>query len=447
MSKIYLGMNILMYKRKKGGINLFFRLHSYVYKVGTSNSTLYNSVNNKWYMVDEKCSKILDLCENNVALENIEFDYNIVNHYLKDLCEKGLGTYYNKKVHVDKILPFAPMIVDDKFALINLFVEFAMGCNEKCYYCQNNNPFWQSCRSCVIDDTNSGELNLDLVSDYIDVVRKFRPLNVIIRGGNPFFKNKDVLYNFLNEVNKYILGKITIICNGINITEADLLKLKRYKEKIILNIVYLGICVEDYARVNASPNMFFIQNRLLDDLDDKNISYLISFIMSDRIIESLEDVEDYFIKNRGKRPIICEHFKENEKLLSVDVSRRKLVNTSDEIDFYSRRKYNPCLFGTMSIGVSREITPCPGIKKNIGMLCNDSNCSIDVDLREAYWKLTKNEKNCKNCGLKYMCTDCSALNLDYSQGCSFYDYVMSSDVIEVIGQNNNIAYKNNKDRQ
>lgn len=65
--------------------------------------------------------------------------------------------------------------------------------------------------------------------------------------------------------------------------------------------------------------------------------------------------------------------------------------------------------------------------------CNDGSCCIDIELRESYWKSTKNDTNCRNCGLKYMCVDCSALNLDYSKCCKFYDYIKSHNVIETIG--------------
>lgn len=58
-------MNLLIYR----GINFVFRLHNYVYKIGRSNSMLYNSANNQWYMLDEKCNEILDLCENNTEIE------------------------------------------------------------------------------------------------------------------------------------------------------------------------------------------------------------------------------------------------------------------------------------------------------------------------------------------------------------------------------------------
>lgn len=102
---------------------MFFRLHNYVYKIGRSNSMLYNSANNQWYMLDEKCNEILDLCENNIEIEKIDVEHNIVSHYLSDLSKKGLGTYYTTPIHIDRILPFAPMIIDDNFMLINLYIE------------------------------------------------------------------------------------------------------------------------------------------------------------------------------------------------------------------------------------------------------------------------------------------------------------------------------------
>ena len=45
---------------------MFFRLHNYVYKIGRSNSMLYNSANNQWYMLDEKCNEILENSEKKI---------------------------------------------------------------------------------------------------------------------------------------------------------------------------------------------------------------------------------------------------------------------------------------------------------------------------------------------------------------------------------------------
>ena len=202
---------------------------------------------------------------------------------------------------------------------------------------------------------------------------------------------------------------------------------------IVLNIVYWGICAEDYERVNGSSNIFFEQNKLLDRLENEKIPYLISVNLSDRVEKPLESIDDYFFQSRGKIPTICEQYTSKKKLLSASEKRRKLKGTLNEIDFYSRRKYNACLFGSISVNISREITPCPGIRKKVGKLCNDGSCCIDIELRESYWKSTKNDTNCRNCGLKYMCVDCSALNLDYSKCCKFYDYIKSHNVIETIG--------------
>ena len=395
---------------------MFFRLHNYVYKIGRSNSMLYNSANNQWYMLDEKCIEILDLCENNTEIEKIDVEHNIVSHYLSDLSKKGLGTYYTTPIHIDRILPFAPMIIDDNFMLINLYIEFATECDAACYYCgKSDNQFWQLCRSCVMNDKGKSKLNSETVSVYIEMVKKYKPLNIIIRGGNPFLKNKDMLYYFLDEVVKHIQGKITIVCSGMNINKSDILMLKKFKDNIVLNIVYWGICAEDYERVNGSSNIFFEQNKLLDRLENEKIPYLISFNLSDRVEKPLESIDDYFFQSRGKIPTICEQYTSKKKLLSASEKRRKLKGTLNEIDFYSRRKYNACLFGSISVNISREITPCPGIRKKVGKLCNDGSCCIDIELRESYWKSTKNDTNCRNCGLKYMCVDCSALNLDYSK--------------------------------
>lgn len=413
---------------------MFFRLHNYVYKIGRSNSMLYNSANNQWYMLDEKCNEILDLCENNIEIEKIDVEHNIVSHYLSDLSKKGLGTYYTTPIHIDRILPFAPMIIDDNFMLINLYIEFATECDAACYYCgKSDNQFWQLCRSCVMNDKGKSKLNSETVSVYIEMVKKYKPLNIIIRGGNPFLKNKDMLYYFLDEVVKHIQGKITIVCSGMNINKSDILMLKKFKDNIVLNIVYWGICAEDYERVNGSSNIFFEQNKLLDRLENEKIPYLISFNLSDRVEKPLESIDDYFFQSRGKIPTICEQYTSKKKLLSASEKRRKLKDTLNEIDFYSRRKYNACLFGSISVNISREITPCPGIRKKVGKLCNDGSCCIDIELRESYWKSTKNDTNCRNCGLKYMCVDCSALNLDYSKCCKFYDYIKSHNVIETIG--------------
>ena len=86
----------------------------------------------------------------------------------------------------------------------------------------------------------------------------------------------------------------------MNINKSDILMLKKFKDNIVLNIVYWGICAEDYERVNGSSNIFFEQNKLLDRLENEKIPYLISVNLSDRVEKPLESIDDYFFKVEGK---------------------------------------------------------------------------------------------------------------------------------------------------
>lgn len=397
---------------------MVFRLHNFVYKVGEINGTIYDSRNNQWYALDKGANYIVDCFENNEEIENIEADKNSIKHFLDCLKEKGLGDYYDQKIHVEKILPFAPIIIDNSFLLINLFVQFTKECDLTCSFCNSSRKnFWQPCRSCVTDNDSAGTLNQEHLSSYIAAIERYNPRHVIIKGGNPFFRCKNQLFEFLDKVDKKNNFDVTIIWNGLSVTEQDIRRLKGYHTSILVNIVFMGACEEDYIALGLEKSIFEKQIDFLNLLEQLNYSYMLTVNYRKEIKSSLEQIDAYFTNQRKIKPIICEYFEDQNQLLSASDMRRKLHSTINEIDFYSRRKYNPCLFGTISVSMDGTITPCPGMRNKVGALSAKGICSTDISLKESYWKKTKNDTKCQKCGLKYLCFDCTSTDIDYAQHC------------------------------
>lgn len=136
---------------------------------------------------------------------------------------------------------------------------------------------------------------------------------------------------------------------------------------------------------------------------------------------TLEEIDQYFTDQLKSKPIICEITEENTDLESMQFQRKIFLPTVNELDFYARRKLNPCLFGVLSINRDGSIFPCPGIHQKIGKLFKDGSCTMEKGVKEVYWRKTKyNSIKCKYCGFKYICYDCSVVegvekyNCDYN---------------------------------
>ncbi|WP_033164060.1 4Fe-4S cluster-binding domain-containing protein [Clostridium sp. KNHs205] len=406
---------------------MYFRLNSNVYKVGEFNSTLYDAKSNKWYQVDKDGGMILDLCEKNICIQDFDMNTEHVYKFLDKLKIQGLGKYYKNTIHIDKILPYAPVLVDKQFLLTNLYIEYTDSCNLNCNICNSKKTHWKNCRSCILHNDSQQVTNNSIRESYISFISKYRPLNVIIRGGNPFYNDKEMFFAFLEDLDNKHKCNITIIWNGLELSENDMERLLHLKSKIIFNIVFMGISSHDYDVIGLDFDIFIEQYKMLAMFDNNKINYMITVNYQKNMKSSLSEIDHYFISNVGRKPMICEVIDDSEKIESSTFDRKLFVPTFNEIDFYSRRKFNPCLYGALSINCDGSLSPCPGITHKVGEVYEDGSCNINIDLKEIYWKKTKNSSNiCKNCGLKYICFDCSVFQA--SEECDSFNENMSTNL-------------------
>ncbi len=165
---------------------------------------------------------------------------------------------------------------------------------------------------------------------------------------------------------------------------------------------------------------------LLDEIESNSIGIDISLPYNENLIEN--DCIDLFSKYRRLNNLIVHSSSLGKRVQSVDSSRyyiRTNVKIRSEKDcgvinkalfsvniktYTESLKYNSCLNGKISIDKHGDIKNCPAMKRSFGNISHTKlqDALSDSYFRE-YWSITKDTiDECKDCELRYICTDCRA---------------------------------------
>lgn len=389
---------------------MYFRLNSDVYLLGEKNPTIYNSKENSWYALQQHTKEIIEMLERNICIEKVESNLGSIKELLNYLVDSNLGNYYDKKTHIEKYLPNNPLtkrILRGTYKRV--FVQLTNECDVDCNFCSSKESyFWQGCMSCSLKKKNSE--NMLPIFKLIDLLEKLGMEELIIRGGNPLLNRED-LYKVLCWIEKRT-ERITIILPGTKWTEEDLYYFNRIRNRIRIIIVMVGIDKEAYEARGISEKVFNAQSELIKKLKELGISYSIAINYDQDTKEIPDQLLKQVVPKYGKAPILCEKVAINQSF-AIEKSQfyNRISYTANKSDFYSRGIFNKCLYGTISIDIEGNVAPCPMINYDVvGKIGKDNLIEIKSNHLNQWWGMTRTtDKICSECGLKYLCISCSAI--------------------------------------
>lgn len=404
---------------------MFFRLSHQSYLVGGKNRIIYNLDKQKAYLLDKESSEIVKHCENNYPVEEVpEYEQNCfkVMKLLNYLHELNLGKFYDHKIHIDKFLYNVPLNLRG-FALPNpiygkVFLEINNECNLNCDFCGKEGIMtWLGCRSCIRKKL-SCEKTADIdAQSFLKELKSIDARQLIIRGGNPFTKIDYLksLVSYAKEITPDM--RITIVSNGCGTDLENVLMLYGINFNILFNINLFGSSEEDYLRIFGSQEVLYEQENMINVLKQNKIPFQITVLVSDKTVSANSDIIDKIRDKWGIVPIMAQAVDSNvkgSKLNHIKDNNKPVSSLRHYQEFFLRQQYNTCLVGTFSIACDGKVHPCPMLHDPLGDLNSEKLGDVLGNQRlYTYWEMTKDKvSGCKNCGMRYICTDCSVFEVE-----------------------------------
>lgn len=403
-------------------MRIFFRLASFCHLIkGENNWCIYNLLNGNMISIDKSKYCILEECENNKPLAQIE---NIDKEFLNTLHNMNIGNFYEKPVYIDKMdtsRPY-PLNYDESHSVLNslktIFIELNNKCNFDCVFCKKNDSTLYrrtGCKRWPIADTG---LSTNKWINIIEQVSKLSCKKIVFIGGEPLLN-----FNELKTLIEYSFNlgikDITIFTNGSLITQEISSFFNKYSVKLIIQI--LSYNNDTYKKITDKDNMHNIIFDNIQILNSTNVNYKLMFLLN-RLNENELDVFYNKYENIVSKdkifieyiyPLPKNEYFSTKHISNLYIKKRNLFNVNLS-NFCNAQKYHNCYANMLAISVDGNVYPCIMSRTmNIGNVKDESIISIlSKDKYKTYTEITKDKiSTCKNCSYRYGCMDCRAIEI------------------------------------
>jgi len=391
--------------------NRYFRLFEECYLIeGKKGSAIYNLLTGDIFPIERKEAELLSALENNQSLDpsvlNSLGDGNKADNLLKLLEEKQLGSYYCRPVHVEKVTKEANW-ADKLFfrmppQLHRAFIEIETKCLNNCKYCGSDSVIRRlSCMGCNKWDTASGIMPIYKVFQVLEQLKELDCKKLYFTGGDIFLdwgRTKEIL----SKAARLGFKDISVIWGGHSLPS-----------KIIEFLATLNVTILIQKYIGPGTNSVIESNPFYEGLvtNHTGLRYAFLLVSEYRNNKLVEQSVPQLSKILKPEYILIDFILDEQEPLAhkymLEVNR--IPRTSVD-DFAIRRKYHPCLGGTLSITADGSVLPCPGLREyKLGTSSEILNIFERGDT-DKYWRLTKDKVDgCSQCQYRYACNDCRYL--------------------------------------
>ncbi|MCX7922022.1 MAG: radical SAM protein [Clostridia bacterium] len=399
----------------------YFRLNSYIrFEKKSTEACIYNLFNGDIIFLDEKKANIIEKCERNEAISNLNNDELAFLNKLEDM---GIGRYYDRKVYVEKM--FLGQEADfestmkKNITFSRLFIEITNECNLDCLFCNYLDE--KAYRKTGCKRWYSSGRNLS-TEQYKEVIRQAVPMGVkeiVFMGGEPFLE-----YEKMKELIQYtkFLGveKVAVYTNLTLLNEEILKIIKEFKVSLVVQVISNN--KEEFECISNKPlEVDIIKNIRL--LKNNNVAFSIKILVcrynEDNIENMISELSRIISNNKIQLDFIYPHNKihHSPKYLNYIYNKKsKLFRVNLPMySFYT--KYNNCFGNQIALTLDGDILPCIMTRKlKLGSIIEQQLHEILTDGKyEALQTLTKDKiQGCKECIYRFGCIDCRAIEMEYS---------------------------------
>lgn len=265
---------------------------------------------------------------------------------------------------------------------------------------------------------------------------------MILGGREPFCKS-EVIYKLIEQCKKN--SRINLIITTPGSVEAnEILKVSSLYEKIKLNIVVFA--TRRFSEFLSEEMQEFIrkQEKLFSVLHKNNIPYSVTLQIYDKNRNYAEAIIRDIKTELGITPMIADivDMEKREKLTHIGMNQKMLSQYRNPREFYLRKSYNPCLYGVFSIDLFGNVNPCPGIHKALGNITDNTLHEIlSKDDLYSYWTYSKDKVvYCKNCSMRYFCSDCSVFELASHESSNVHNMFCPANIEEKASDISNVEF-------
>jgi len=389
---------------------MFIRLNNFIHLIKGKYCTLYDTRNNKAYLLDEKGSNLILYLEENQPIEEfIGFDTEKIEikRFMNNLQNLDLIIKTDKRYFIDKYYDYSkvnPQLIFEP-SCEKVYLQLTNDCNLKCMFCNNKEyKIWNGCSSCILTEQSEEDMDLDTIDSLILDLSNFKINEFIIQGGNPLLKS-DMLLAVIDKIRiAFPTVNIEIITNGSGIINIDLLK----KFKKIDGISITVMLFDSYD--HFTTDVFTEQLKYIQLINNYKIPIKISLIHFggrevDKRVDSLcKDL------NCNLQIINAINLKEKAHLdENINAKTKYIVAPSDSKEFFIRQKINTCMIGNIFINIKGDVKPCHYMESKVGNIHNNTLINIlsNKKLYEHWFKTKDSIEICKECSMRYFCVDCS----------------------------------------
>lgn len=383
----------------------YFRLFEECYLVkGANGGAIYNLLSGEVFSLNCEEQEIVALFELNTPLSEVSLKTGATQeklyHLLRELIQKKLGSFYSRPIYIEKISKEAQWKENLFFGLPPVirrcFLEITTKCDYLCQFCGSKDFVRRTpCLGCNKWINKGSECSLDDMLSVLQIMRNLGCNYLILTGGDVFLdweKTRIILRDSknlgYNEVLLIIGGKIP----SFAFEELERLK--------------IAVLVQKHVTPDNKNQIVKELLKIKDTLERFGFILVGECTEIEFLTEVLTELKNSLQPPFAFIDLAIPVKKEVTNKFSAIINA--IPRTSFD-EFSWKKKYHPCIGGTISVTADGRILPCPGLRDfevaHISSLLSNTN---EVLLKlEAFWKLTKDKiYGCSLCQFRYVCNDC-----------------------------------------
>lgn len=385
------------------------------YEKGISNGLIYNLSESETIHLNENESNIIDKLLGNKKIEELSND-SVCKSLIDRLIKQGCGAIYEQAVFAETYAPnnewTVEGLIEQPPLLKTAYLQLSDKCNANCSFCNDRLSYKvQGCNSCIRWNRSTNKIEQEDFYSALEFLSNLQVMHVTFVGGNPLLEWEYLVgvADYLGSRNPNISFRVNTNGFGLNIEIAQ--KAKEMGISFLFTI--FADSPEKYYEITGTQGLFESLTNAINICREFYIPYSVNLLL-------LESNKDYFlemqafVKQIGGMQLFATEIisKTNllKKLTTLPTGRDR-IERIDVGEFFSRKKFNTCVNGSIAISSDGVVTICPGWEEQLLQLPHDSLCSIFKDKSiNKHWFYTKKEVPvCGDCEYKFLCSDCSVL--------------------------------------
>lgn len=398
---------------------------------GHANSIIIDFKDGRVFSIDKEGSDILRLSAKHYEIgkisEELGIDLRRIVGFLKMLRNLKLGALHKDSIFMDSlnyIKADSPFLERSHHSinLRRLILEINNKCSLNCINCNRPESKYSFCGcSRYMADR---ELSISLAKEAIADAAKFNLSSLHVLGGDPLLSG-DILIKILAISKQLRVSKVSIFSSCVHIDHSVISCLSSNNVEVLVPLYSSEAAHHDAITRTKGSFRDTISN--IVRLRNSKIQVTPQIYTFGELAEENSDTEQFInaldcatYRINPIYPNLCTNGNSRyfRKFSHYYNSVKKNVHKVNKDAYIFDNIHNPCLYGTVAVGMSGDITPCQNARAHVvGNIAADSLSNILKEGRlDKYWYANKEQvRVCSECERRFICHDCLILTHKYGK--------------------------------